>query len=485
MKKIFVFAIACNILLNIHAALGQQIEANKLKDHVYRLAADSLMGRGFGTEGGRMAAHYITDMFKEVGLAPWQGQYRHPFINSGMMLKTEGANVIGWVEGNDPVLKNEYIVLGAHYDHLAYKMLNGENVVYNGADDNASGVASVIEIARWLVQNKKSLKRSVIFVAFDGEEAGLIGSTYLVSQQILPVDSIRFMFSLDMVGMLQKYGGVDLVGNKTLSHGDEFFAQLAAKYGVKVKKTGRKVEVQTDTYPFGKIGIPAVHVFTSTVSPYHKPEDDADKLDYEGMARIANFVADATMQLSNADAVKPDARFVSKNFCSNRFSIGYQLGFGNTYHEYKDEFYKSKEGFSFNAGLSSVIGLSRSLDLQINALYQSAGTEHRYGNFRTHEAVIPVNLLYYFGGKKYAMLSPKSYLVGGGYYSYRFAGKVGDGSFRMDGNIRKENYGFQVGIGFRIMDFNLQFVQQIAIKSIEQNSTIIPSTFMFSMGFRL
>lgn len=483
MKKINVLAVACIVLMNAQASLSQQIDANKLKEHVYLLAADSLMGRGFGTDGGRRAAHYVSEQFEKIGLTAWHGKYKHPFISSGMMLKTEGANIIGWVEGSDPILKNEFIVLGAHYDHLAYKMENGQPVVYNGADDNASGVASVIEIGRWLAQNKGNLKRSVILVAFDGEEAGLVGSTYLVSQRILPVDSIKFMFSLDMVGMLQKYGGIDLVGNKILSHGDEFFAQLAAKHDIKVKKSGRKIEMQTDTQPFGKVGIPAVHVFTSTVSPYHKPEDDADKLDYDGMARIANFVADATMQLSNADAVKPDARFASKNLGSGRFSLGYQFGIGNTYHDYKDEFYNSKEGFSFNAGLSSVIGLSKSLDLQINALYQTTATEHRYGSLRTHEVMIPVNILLYLGGKKQQMLSPNLYLMGGGYYSYRFAGKIGDGSFDVEKNIRKENYGFQVGVGFRVMSVNFQFVRQVALKSIEHDYNIIPSTFVFSMGF--
>ncbi|MEW5845854.1 MAG: M28 family peptidase [Bacteroidota bacterium] len=481
MKKIKVIAVTCIVLLFALVSLGQQIDANKLKDHVYLLAADSLMGRGFGTDGGRRAAQYISEQFEKIGLTPWQGKYKHPFISSGMMLKTEGTNVIGWIEGSDSVLKSEFIVLGAHYDHLAYKIVNDQPVVYNGADDNASGVASVIEIGRWLVQNKENLKRSVILVAFDGEEAGLIGSNYLVSQRILPVDSIKFMFSLDMVGMLQQYGGIDLVGNKTLSHGDEFFAQLAAKHGIVVKKSGRKIEMQTDTHPFGKVGIPAVHVFTSTVSPYHKPEDDADKLDYDGMARIANFVTDATIQLSNADAVKPDAQFAAKK--SSRFSVGFQLGVGNTYHEYKNEFYNSKEGFSFNAGLSSLIGLSRSLDLQINALYQTTGTEHRYGSLRTHEVMIPVNLLLYLGGKKQQMLAPNLYLMGGGYYSYRFAGKIGDGSFDVNENMRKENYGFQVGAGFRVMGVNFQFVRQVALKSIERDYNIIPSTFMFSMGF--
>jgi Zn-dependent M28 family amino/carboxypeptidase len=105
------------------------------------------MGRGFGTAGGRMAADYIITQFKGAGIMPWQGSYLHPFISSGLMAKTEGANVVGWIEGSDSMLKGEYIVIGAHYDHLAYKINDdGTRVVFNGADDNASGVASIIEI---------------------------------------------------------------------------------------------------------------------------------------------------------------------------------------------------------------------------------------------------------------------------------------------------------------------------------------------------
>jgi len=484
MNRITIIASALATFYCSVLSFAQQVDSNMLKDHVYYLASDSLMGRGFGTEGGRMAAKYIADKFKEVGLTPWQGQYLHSFISSSMMLKTEGANIIGWVEGNDPVLKNEYIVLGAHYDHVAYTIVNGEKVVYNGADDNASGVASIIEIGRWLVLNRDKLKRSVIIIAFDGEEAGLIGSSHLVNNKVIPTDRIKFMFSLDMVGMLQKYGGIDLVGNKTLSDGDEFFVQLATKHGIQVKKSGRSVEMQTDTQPFGKVGIPAVHVFTSTVSPYHKPEDDADKLDYEGMAKIASFVADATLQLSTTDSVKPDARFAAKTLGSDKFSAGYQVGIGNTYHDYRDEFYNSKEGFSFNTGLSFTIGLSRYIDLQVGALYQTTGTEHRYGHFRTHEVMAPASILLYMGGKRKQMLSPNLYFIGGGYYSYRFAGKVGNGNFDMDKNIQKDNYGLQVGVGFSIMNVNFQLVRQVAMLSLEQEGNVIPSTQMFSLGFK-
>lgn len=484
MKKFKSIAITCCYFLLSQFGMGQMIDVNMLKEHVYLLASDSLMGRGFGTEGGRMAASYISKQFEGAGLTPWQGRYVHPFISSGMMIKTEGANIIGWVEGIDPVLKKEYVVIGAHYDHLAYKMVNGERVVYNGADDNASGVASVIEIGRWLVKNKERLKRSVIIVAFDGEEVGLVGSTYLVSQRVLPIDSIKFMFGLDMVGMLQKYGGIDLVGNKTLSHGDEFFTQLADKYSIKVKKSGRKVELRTDTYPFGSVGIPAVHVFTSTVSPYHKPEDDADKLDYEGMAQIASFVADATMHLANADVVKPDAQFAMKTSGKERFAFGYQIGFGNTYHQYRDEFYNSKKGFSLNAGFSSAITLSRSLDFQVGVLYQTTGTEHEYGRFRDHTVIVPAGFLWYPGGKNMQPFGINSHLIGGGYYSYRFAGKIGDGSFDLNGNIRKENFGVQLGVGFSAMNISFQLIQQLNLMSIVDDANVFPNTFFFNIGFR-
>lgn len=481
-KQFIITLTTIYLLLSTGITLAQHVAAEKLREHVYILASDSLMGRGFGTQGGRMAADYIGRNFEAIGLKPWKGSYLHPFISQGMMLKTEGANIIGWVEGSDSALRHEFIVLGAHYDHLAYKQVDGKTVVYNGADDNASGVSAMIEIAGLLVQQRDSLKRSIVFVAFDGEEAGLIGSTYLVRERILPVDSIKFMFSLDMVGMLSKYGGVDLVGSKTLARGHQFFTQLALKHGIAVRKEGRRVEQQTDTQPFGSKGIPSVHVFTSTVSPYHRPEDDADKLDYDGMARIANFVAEATVQLANADVLQPDNQFKASG--KSRFSVGYQFGLGNTFHEYKDEFYNSKAGFTFNAGLVSVMALSNSLDFQVGALYQTCGTEHQYGRYRSHEVLVPAALLLYFGGKNQQLLAPNLYLIGGGYYSYRFAGKIGDGTYSMNQNIFKESYGFQLGIGFNLMNLNFQMVRQMSLKSIEREAKIIPSSFLFSLGYQ-
>ncbi len=116
-----------------------------------------------------------------AGIEPLNGKYLHPFNHREGILNIPGNNVVGVVRGNNPDLKDEYIVLGAHYDHLGWKISGGDTVVYNGADDNASGSASLIEIGRNLAQRKGELGRSVILVAFDGEESGLIGSNHFLN----------------------------------------------------------------------------------------------------------------------------------------------------------------------------------------------------------------------------------------------------------------------------------------------------------------
>ena len=155
--------------------LGVQVKAqdcqSNLKKHVYFMASDSLRGRKAGTSEGRQVSAYIAQQYAEAGLKPFFEDWYQDFSIAGSQ-NADCRNVVGWIEGNDPQLKNQYIVVGAHYDHLGVK--NGQ--IYNGADDNASGSATVIEMARWLSQHRSELKYSVIFCAFDAEEVGLLGS---------------------------------------------------------------------------------------------------------------------------------------------------------------------------------------------------------------------------------------------------------------------------------------------------------------------
>ena len=181
-------------LLVASTALMAQTQQQRLEKHLYYLASDSLQGRKAGSDDGRKAAAYIENEYRQMGLQPFGGTYRHYFLHSYSSIrgrsvpvsadsvdyyaaqdKTVYCNLVGIIEGSDPVLKNEYIVVGGHYDHLGVK--DGE--VYNGADDNASGTASVTEVARQLLARRGDLKRSVIICAFDAEELGLFGSQAL------------------------------------------------------------------------------------------------------------------------------------------------------------------------------------------------------------------------------------------------------------------------------------------------------------------
>ncbi|HPD95545.1 MAG: M28 family peptidase [Bacteroidales bacterium] len=466
------------ILVNANA---QNVDADLLKKHVYTLASDSLQGRGFGTYGGRMAKDYVIAQFVNAGIEPWEGTYAHPFIHQGMMLKTEGTNIIGWVEGSDSILKHEYILLGAHYDHLAYIFKHDSMVVYNGADDNASGTASIIEIGRWLVQHRSELKRSVIIVAFDGEEAGLIGSTYIVNNNVLPLQKIKVMFSLDMVGMLKKYEGIDLVGDGTITDGKQFFDEIAKAHGIDVKKQGRSVEQQTDTAPFGSKGIPSIHVFTSTVSPYHRPQDDANLIDYNGMAIIADFVADATLNLSQRPEIVPDRKFLvqAKGKVINWGAIA---GVGCSMDDYSDEFYNSKDHFTASVGLYARLKISSKLSLTPEVLYHTHGSDHQYGNLRTHEITIPVNVEFTLSRQANSMLNPSFFIFGGGYYSYRFSGKVGSNSMDFEDSFRREDYGYQFGLGFDVWKFRFKLSTYKSVQSLNRTQNIYPMGSLFSIG---
>ncbi len=463
---------------------AQNVDISLLKQHVYTLASDSLMGRGFGTKGGRMAADYIENQFIDAGVSAWEGTYKHEFIASASMVKTEGCNIIGWVEGSDPILKNEYIVLGAHYDHLAYRVKNEEVIVYNGADDNASGTATLIELGRWIVANRSRLKRSVILIAFDGEESGLIGSSHIVKHKQVPIDRVKVILNMDMVGMLSTYGGIDLVGNKSLNDGDKILNEIAQKHGITVKKQRRKVEQQTDTSPFGRVGIPAVHIFTSTVSPYHKPEDDAHLLDYDGMVKIADFMTDAISTLSNREEVKPNSRFLALQ--QNKWyapTFGARVGAGGSKHLYDNEFYIGKQILAAQAGVFATINITKTFSLQPEILYRTVGSEHTNGVLRAHEITVPVNLRLSLNPKSKGGMMPDFFIVAGPYFSHKFSAKVGGSKLDFENDFFIDEKGLQFGIGFEMMGVQFMSVSQRSFTSIDRSSKVFPSSYMFSLGF--
>ena len=213
-------------------------------------------------------------------------------------------NVVGMIEGSDPVLKKEYIVIGGHYDHLG---MGGEGsgsrapevqAIHNGADDNASGTAGVIELAQKLSANKAKLKRSVVFVAFTGEEMGLLGSKEFVSKSPVDLKKVNAMINMDMIGRLNPETKTIVIGGTGTS--------VESDSLIKVLESGRPFSVthspdgygSSDHASFYSENIPVFFFFTGVHDDYHKPADDADKIDYAGEVSVLNMAYDLANVLS-------------------------------------------------------------------------------------------------------------------------------------------------------------------------------------------
>jgi hypothetical protein len=212
------------------------------------------------------------------------------------------VNVIGILPGNDPILKNEAIIIGAHYDHLGHggsgSLAANSTDIHHGADDNASGTAAVIELARQFAKEKKN-KRTIIFMAFSGEEEGLLGSKYYVENPVWPLDKTVAMINLDMVGRLNEnkltVGGIGTAAewNESIKRQNDIMFDTGSGYGV-----GQKFALQLNEDGFGPSDhssfyskkIPVLFFFTGTHVDYHKPSDTFDKINYEGLERIVNYV---------------------------------------------------------------------------------------------------------------------------------------------------------------------------------------------------
>lgn len=220
------------------------------------------------------------------------------------IVKTD--NVFGIIEGTDPKLKDEYIVVGAHYDHLGWggptSAYRGKKpMIHNGADDNASGVSAVIEAARAISQNP--LRRSVIFVAFTAEELGILGSTAFANNPPVDIGKIVMMINLDMVGRL-KDNNIHIIGTGSSPIFDSIINELDAADTLTVIKSESPLGASDQTAFYLK-NIPSIFFFTGVHLDYHKPTDDWDKLNYPGISKVVDFLVKTLNKFGNLDERPP------------------------------------------------------------------------------------------------------------------------------------------------------------------------------------
>ncbi|HEX6132534.1 MAG TPA: M20/M25/M40 family metallo-hydrolase [Longimicrobiales bacterium] len=274
------------------------------------LADDALEGRRAGSSGERCAGDYIAARFRALGLraAGHDGFFQDVPVpataagphGSGPDAETvTGRNVVALLEGSDPVLREELIVVGAHYDHLglggAGSLEPGAAAVHNGADDNASGVAALLRIAERLAAGPRPA-RSVLFLAFTGEELGLLGSAHFVRSPTVGLEGVRAMLNLDMVGRLEQ-DPLIVYGVGTAAEWRELVERQAGAAEVTVALQPDGVG-PSDHTSFYLSDIPVLHFFTNTHADYHKPSDDWERVDAAGLERVSELVASIARELA-------------------------------------------------------------------------------------------------------------------------------------------------------------------------------------------
>ncbi len=266
------------------------------------LASDELQGRDSGSEGIAEAAGFIEGIFNANGIKPYFENFRDTLSN----FKEPAYNMVGFIEGTDAKLKNEFIILGAHYDHLGrIESKNGDEIA-NGANDNASGTTTVLELARYFGKAKTN-KRSILFTLFTAEEKGLLGSKHLAKKLKENGLDLYVMLNFEMVGVplqdkdyLMYLTGYNLSNLADVSNG--YSNQMVAGFLPKAKEFN--LFNRSDNAPFHEIfNIPS-HTYSTfdftNFNHYHQVGDEADKMDFNHMANVVNTLIPVMESIINS-----------------------------------------------------------------------------------------------------------------------------------------------------------------------------------------
>ena len=278
-----------------------EISVEKLKQHVTYLASDKLEGRGTGSNGEQKAAKYIAKQFKKIGLKPagTEGAYFHKYsfkkLSNPHATEEPNApdiqtqNVVGFLDNGADVT----IIVGAHYDHLGLGHdknsldANPDGKIHNGADDNASGTAGVIELARFFAKNNKKEPFNFLFVCFSGEELGLIGSKRFAETPSVSPDKINYMVNMDMIGRYRTEKGLIVHGYGTSPLWGKMLNVIQTDIKIIPDSSGVG---PSDFTSFYLKKIPVLGFFTGQHTEYHKPSDDSNLINFEGEQHVLSYI---------------------------------------------------------------------------------------------------------------------------------------------------------------------------------------------------
>ena len=274
----------------------ESIRVDDLRKHASVLAGDTLEGREAGSRGGKAAGAYLVEQLKKIGVEP-AGPNKGFFQEFG----ADYRNVLAVVPGADPRLKHEYVLIGAHYDHVGYGMQGNSHgpigYIHNGADDNASGTAGLLELAEGFASLEPRTRRSILFAFWDAEEKGLLGSRHWLAYPTIRLEQVRLVVNLDMIGRLRK-NSVTVYGVRTTRGLRRLLSEQNRDTGLGLDFNWDIVH-DSDHYPFLIMGVPYVMPFTRKHEDYHRPSDDVDKLDLTGMRNITRLSFRVVHEVAN------------------------------------------------------------------------------------------------------------------------------------------------------------------------------------------
>lgn len=325
-RLIVIFSFLMSASINLAYSQRRAVTSENLKEWVSFLASDNMMGRRNGSPEMKLAADWIAGKFSESGLKPVAPSldFIHNYTFTSRQNQVNERNVIGLVEGSDPALKGEYIVLTAHFDHVGIKRGSKPDSIYNGADDNAAGTAAIIGIAKAIKESGIRPGRSIIFAAFSGEENGMRGSRNFVANTLIPIKKIYANLNFEMIGHSEyldkkKY----YMTGCLMSDLDDAVGEYNRNSGFQLVDTIKLSHIlfgSSDNIAFSRIstregvttGIPSGTFATTTMAPHiHNVTDEVSLFDFDNMADLVNHFSGLVLWLSDR---KKEIVWTDKNF---------------------------------------------------------------------------------------------------------------------------------------------------------------------------
>jgi hypothetical protein len=313
-------------LLLVAGAIGQQtvapserlrafdrVTADSIRGHLSFLSSDLLEGRNTPSRGLDIAAEYIAGQFRRYGLeAPYEGTYfqESPIRNrrTGELTGT-AKNVIGVIRGSDPALRDTCVLITAHYDHLGVNPNLEGDQIFNGANDNASGTTGVIELAAAFATMDPKPKRSIVFIAFQGEERGLLGSRHYAENPLFPIEKTVAMINLEQIGRTDDSEG-PRIGAASMTGFD--FSDVGPIFAEAAKAVGARIEMhpqhsasyfaRSDNVALAMLGVPAHTICTAFhFAEYHAPGDHWEKIDAVNMRLIVRAIGAGVLAIADSE----------------------------------------------------------------------------------------------------------------------------------------------------------------------------------------